>query len=155
MSINNHINPSSIHWITSQSINEKQYLSTCKNIFIGVDFGTSTTVVSQVTVNNYKVDVSPVVLSQPDEYGAMIRHHLINSVLAWKNNRLVWGQDAYRLKPHLTEGRSVFSSFKMRLGLAIGQPILKQLFLSQKIQLKRFKTQGMQAGRFLRGWWIV
>ena len=93
---NHHINLSNTHWITSQSVNEKQYLSTCKNIFIGIDFGTSTTVVSQVTVNNYKVYVNPVALSQPDEYGAMIRHHLINSVLAWKNNRLVWGQDAYR-----------------------------------------------------------
>ena len=76
---NHHINLSNTHWITSQSVNEKQYLSTCKNIFIGIDFGTSTTVVSQVTVNNYKVYVNPVALSQPDEYGAMIRHHLINS----------------------------------------------------------------------------
>ena len=152
MSTNNHhINSSSIHWITSQSINEKQYLSTCKNIFIGVDFGTSTTVVSQVTVNNYKVDVSPVVLSQPDEYGAMIRHHLINSVLAWKNNRLVWGQDAYRLKPHLTEGRSVFSSFKMRLGLAIGPTYPKTALSEQKNTPYTIETASDAAREFFKG----
>ena len=69
-------------------------------------------------------------MNQPEQYGGVSRHYLANSVLAWKDKKLLWGHDAYRLKPLLTEGVNVFSSFKMKLGLAIG-PTYPQTQLSQ------------------------
>lgn len=119
------------HWITSKALDTAQSLSIPRHIFIGIDFGTSTTVVSKAVAQDQKVNIETLTLSQPDEFGAEIRHHLINSVLAWKNNSLIWGQDAYRLKPLLIEGRTVFSSFKMRLGLSIG-PTYPETRLAKK-----------------------
>lgn len=88
--------------------------------YIGIDFGTSTSVVSRVVLTNNQAQIEPVYLDQPEEYGGVARHYLVNSVLAWRNKKLLWGQDAYRLKPVLTEGVNLFSSFKMKLGLSIG-----------------------------------
>ena len=108
------------NWIIADNFNNQHLPSRPNNFYIGIDFGTSTTVVSQVLINENNTAVKVIPLGQPDEFGATIRHHLINTVIAWKNKTLIWGQDAYRLKPLLTEGRNLFSSFKMRLGLAIG-----------------------------------
>lgn len=139
------------HWITSEVINEKQYLTIPKNMYIGIDFGTSTTVVSRATVNNYKVIIESIKIAQPDEFGASIRHHLINSVISWKNKTLIWGQDAYRLKPLLIEGRTVFSSFKMRLGLSIG-PTYPETRLPQRQELGWVVETAADATReFLKG----
>ena len=112
---------SNTNWLINQNSEKNQLPSYPNKLYIGIDFGTSTTVVSQVVITENSVEkVKTLTLNQPDEYGATIRHHLVNTVLAWRNKTLIWGQDAYRLKSLLTESRNVFSSFKMRLGLAIG-----------------------------------
>ena len=136
------------HWITSKALDTAQSLSIPRHIFIGIDFGTSTTVVSKAVAQDQKVNIETLTLSQPDEFGAEIRHHLINSVLAWKNNSLIWGQDAYRLKPLLIEGRTVFSSFKMRLGLSIG-PTYPETRLAKKQKLPWFVETAADASREL------
>ena len=112
--------PGNKDWIVSTNIENYYSLSSNNNIYIGIDFGTSTTVISRATLEEGKVNISEVPVRQPKELGGEITHYLINSVLAWKNKKLIWGQDAYRLKPTLYEGINVFSSFKMKLGLAIG-----------------------------------
>jgi molecular chaperone DnaK len=90
--------------------------------FLGVDFGTSTTVVSLVfwDETGRRIEVRPLTLSQPNQHGGVVRDEIINSVLAFRNDTLLFGRDAYNLRSRLTEGRNSFSSFKMGLGLDLG-----------------------------------
>ncbi|MDR2142248.1 MAG: hypothetical protein LBR11_10765 [Deltaproteobacteria bacterium] len=60
---------------------------TKSSTFIGIDLGTSTTVVSSIsapTKENLKTE--PFQLEQPTEFGGIVSHELVNSVLVWKNN---------------------------------------------------------------------
>jgi molecular chaperone DnaK (HSP70) len=91
-------------------------------VFLGVDFGTATTVVSQVILAESAgaFSVQPLTISQPSAHGGVIRDALVNTVLSYRSDTLLFGQDAYNLRPRLTEGRNTFSSFKMGLGLDLG-----------------------------------
>jgi hypothetical protein len=88
--------------------------------YVGMDFGTSTTVLSAISLQDEAEQVNPLTIEQPDEYGVMTRNHLVNTVIAYVNERLVFGREAYRQRSLLHEGRTVFSSFKMRLGVDLG-----------------------------------
>jgi molecular chaperone DnaK len=91
-----------------------------KTTYIGMDFGTSTTVLSAITMRDGAEQVDVLIIEQPDQYGVMTRSHLVNTVIAYVNERLVFGREAYRQRSFLHEGRNVFSSFKMRLGIDLG-----------------------------------
>lgn len=90
--------------------------------FVGIDFGTSTTVVSVVTVDagTNRLLAEPVPITQFDESGRKIDDHLVPSCIAWTKNQLLVGHGAANLKPELMEGRDIWSSFKMRLGIDLG-----------------------------------
>lgn len=107
------VNPSSLSRTVEEAIGAHTY--------VGIDFGTSTTVVSIVRLEGRDRLVSRTLsIQQPEELGGSIVHHLVNSVLAWQNNELYFGRDAYRMRQELFEGKTVFSSFKMRLGVDVG-----------------------------------
>ncbi|MDR2200229.1 MAG: Hsp70 family protein [Deltaproteobacteria bacterium] len=105
------------------------------NTFIGIDFGTSTTVVSYfVGRPNGEALFDTFKLEQPTEYGGTYASELINSVIAWHDNKLIFGRDAYALKRRLFEGSNLFSSFKMMIGVDIG-PTYPETKLSKKAGL--------------------
>lgn len=89
--------------------------------YIGIDFGTSTTVVSLAYMGPGKVlSTDTLELAQPDRYGGTIRDHRVNSVLAYKDKKILFGMDAQKLRLKMQEGKNVFSGFKMLLGVEIG-----------------------------------
>ena len=87
--------------------------------YIGIDFGTSTTVVSAVQLNAATglTDLKPLDIAQPTQYGDTVEHYRVNSVLTQHKGKLLFGTEAARLKVKYIEGEDVFSSFKMMLGL--------------------------------------
>ena len=90
--------------------------------FIGIDFGTSTTVVSYTVFGDnlkpIKTDVMPIRQLNPD--GSATENHLVPSCIAWFDNKLFIGQTAKQLKSKLTYGRNLWYSFKMKLGVDNG-----------------------------------
>ncbi|MDR1037534.1 MAG: Hsp70 family protein [Deltaproteobacteria bacterium] len=109
-------------WLISPSaLSGEVRTAIARKTYVGIDFGTSTSVASLVglaTAGTLTARTIPV--EQPDEFGGTISHHLVNTVLAWHQGRLLFGRAAYRLRQSLFEGRDIFSSFKMRLGVDIG-----------------------------------
>lgn len=93
-----------------------------KATYVGIDFGTSTTVVSVMRPNDETQGMSaePIPITQWTETGLQIDDHLVPTCLAWVGEKLLVGQGAARLKSELTEGRNVWSSFKMKLGIDLG-----------------------------------
>ncbi len=93
-----------------------------QSTYVGIDFGTSTTVVSFAKIDEQgkflSTEVMP--LKQPTIDGGFIEDHIVPSVLAWYNDTLFWGKDAKKLKTKLSPGKNVWSSFKMNLGVDEG-----------------------------------
>jgi len=99
---------------------EKQGLITSET-YIGIDFGTSTTVASICSINQQgQITTRAIPFKQPLVDGRFQVHHLLPSVLAWVNNQLLIGQGAYELKYKLMEGVNLWHSFKMELGIDLG-----------------------------------
>lgn len=105
--------------------------------YVGIDFGTSTTVVSVIKKDkDGNLCSKALQIAQPDGRGGCSEQEIVNSVLAWvqpKNadGQLLFGKTAYELKSTLKPNKNVFSSFKMDLGLDIG-PTYPDTVLSKK-----------------------
>lgn len=93
-----------------------------KATFVGIDFGTSTTVVSIATKENgeEKIKVLPIKLTQILEDGTIYQSEKLPSVIAWYNGRLLVGEGASNLKYTLTKGKNIWFSFKMEIGEDLG-----------------------------------
>ena len=133
--------------------------------FIGIDFGTSTTVVSIATINKETREIitNPIWLNQKLYDGTIMSSEKIPTVIAWYHNQLLVGQGAADLKYSLKKGINVWYSFKMELGEDLGSkyysseldrnsatPILtprdaaKIFFQYLKAQIDRYvKTNGL------------
>jgi molecular chaperone DnaK len=88
--------------------------------YIGLDFGTSTSIVTRAVVSESVTRIEPIYVPQPDDHGDEITSKTVNTCLALVKKRLIFGTDAYRIRRKLVEGETVFSSFKMRLGVDLG-----------------------------------
>ncbi len=141
-------------WIYDDSINLNEIKAITKEkTFVGIDFGTSTTVVSYYSANDQESGAKVLEIDQPLRDGGEVTNYLIPTVLALKKNkgrqesRIIFGLDAYEVKPNLQEGRNVFSSFKMALGINLGpiyprSSLAKGLLIhgsNQKIQISSAK----------------
>jgi molecular chaperone DnaK len=90
--------------------------------FIGIDFGTSTTVVSIAIIDEETKEITtkPIWLNQKFYDGALMSSEKIPTVIAWYNNQLLVGKGAADLKYQLKKGVNVWYSFKMELGEDLG-----------------------------------
>lgn len=90
--------------------------------YVGIDFGTSTTVVSIATgdpkLNNL---ISKAIdLNQELYDGAIYKNYKIPTMVGWYNKTLIFGQGANDLKHKLKQGKNLWHSFKMELGEDMG-----------------------------------
>lgn len=90
--------------------------------FIGIDFGTSTTVVSIATIDKgtKEILIVPIWLNQKLSDGAIMSSEKIPTVIAWYNQQLLVGKGAADLKYQLKKDVNVWYSFKMELGEDLG-----------------------------------
>lgn len=90
--------------------------------YVGIDFGTSTTVVSIASKENgeEKIKTLPIKLTQILEDGTIYQSEKLPSVIAWYNGRLLVGEGASNLKYTLTKGKNIWFSFKMEIGEDLG-----------------------------------
>lgn len=90
--------------------------------FIGIDFGTSTTVVSLATLSKdtKEITTETLWLNQKMVDGTPMSAEKIPTVIAWFNNQLLVGKGAADLKYQLKKGVNVWYSFKMELGEDLG-----------------------------------
>lgn len=89
-----------------------------EKIFIGIDFGTSTTVVSFIRFDEESkaLIAEPIPIKQYDEYGRCIEDHLVSTCIAWTGQQLLVGQGAAQLKSIYESGKNIWTLFKMLLG---------------------------------------
>ena len=125
-------------WLMDPSADKKDIEKIIKNkTYVGIDFGTSTTVVSIIMQDDKDRSIGPVALDieQLDQDENPTHSHLVNTVLAWdeKQKQILFGESAYRLRQEFREGKNVFSSFKMKLGVNLG-PIYPLTQLNRKAQ---------------------
>lgn len=91
------------------------------DVYVGIDFGTSTSVVSIARYNEttHHFEVQPIPIEQRNEDGSITTSTLVPSVIALKGSRILVGEGASYLKYSLIRNRQVWYSFKMQLGEGI------------------------------------
>lgn len=112
-----------LHWLKAGTILEQELLQKIGGAtYVGIDFGTSTSVASiaAVDVTGKGLHAEAIEICQLDELGREIHSHLVDSCLAWFNQKLLFGIGAARLKQELLAGQTIWTSFKMGLGVDIG-----------------------------------
>lgn len=105
--------------------------------FVGIDFGTSTTVVSIASYNakSKQVECKTLLLAQKEPDGNIVESELMPTVIAINHDGSpLVGEGAYKLKwnPNYSFGENIWHSFKMDLGKDLG-PIW---YNSQQSQIK-------------------
>ena len=105
--------------ISSSITHQNKNLNTT---YIGIDFGTSTTVVSLSTFDTItsQITSTPIELNQKLYDGSIYTSYKIPTMVAYYNNKLLVGEGANKIKLKLKQGINLWHSFKMDLGEDIG-----------------------------------
>jgi molecular chaperone DnaK len=100
----------------------KQQSDIFNSTFIGIDFGTSTTVVSisYLDRNTKDIKTKTLWLNQKQYDGTPMSSEKVPTVIALYNKLILVGQGAADLKHQLKKGINVWYSFKMELGEDLG-----------------------------------
>ena len=112
-----------VHWLKAGTILEPDLLKKIgTSTYVGIDFGTSTSVVSIAVIGSdgQALGTKALEIKQYDELGREIHSHLVDTCLAWFKNKLLFGVGASALKQELAANQSIWSSFKMGLGVDLG-----------------------------------
>lgn len=110
-------------WLKAGSILDQEILKNLDSAtYVGIDFGTSTSVASiaKVEKDGKGLCTYPIEVLQADDLGREIHSHLVDTCLAWVNNSLLFGVGAAALKQELVSNQTVWTSFKMGLGVDLG-----------------------------------
>ncbi|MCM1311589.1 MAG: Hsp70 family protein [Bacteroides sp.] len=93
----------------------------CKT-YVGIDFGTSTSVVSVASYDEdgCLIHTDSLRLKQKLPDGTLYSSEIVPSVIAWNNEQILVGEGASQLKYHLKRGKNIWYSFKMELGEDLG-----------------------------------
>lgn len=87
-----------------------------KKTFLGIDFGTSTTVVGIATLDSDRIVLKAIPIKQKDHSGHISESPLVPSVISVVDgNRLLVGKHAAENKPYLEYGKNTWHSFKQNL----------------------------------------
>ena len=112
-----------LHWLKAGTILDADILQRMSNAtYVGIDFGTSTSVASIAIAGDGGEGLltKSIDIRQIDELGREIHSHLVDTCLAWLNQRLLFGVGAARLKQQLVGNETIWTSFKMGLGVDLG-----------------------------------
>lgn len=112
-----------VHWLRAGTILEEDVLKKMRSAtYVGIDFGTSTSVASIATAgpDGRGLHTTPIDIRQLDELGREIHSPLVDTCLAWHNRKLLFGVGAARLRQELAGNETVWTSFKMGLGIDLG-----------------------------------
>jgi molecular chaperone DnaK (HSP70) len=96
--------------------------------YIGIDFGTSTTVVSVARQWNKQLTCKTVPIGYMDIEGGIGYDDRVATMLAIKNNKLLAGNGAIDFKYDLEKDVNIWYSFKMELGEDLGDQYAKSVF---------------------------
>lgn len=121
--------------------------------YVGIDFGTSTTVVSysyyDEQSDSVKCEVMPI--KQRDYDGAVFTSNKLPTVIALYNNRVLVGSGASSLKYELEKNKNIWYSFKMELGEDLGPKYYNStLNREMPIQIQNAKDATSLFFRFLK-----
>lgn len=141
-----------VHWLKAGTILEKEVLKKIRSAtYVGIDFGTSTSVASIATVgeDGQGLHTTAIEIRQQDDLGREIHSSLVDTCLAWFNQKLLFGVGAARLKQELVSNQTIWASFKMGLGVDLGPEYNRTALPAGKFEHTVEKPQHA-AGVFLK-----
>lgn len=120
--------------------------------YVGIDFGTSTTVVSIASLNKEEgyIESKAIDLNQKLFDGAIHKSYKIPTMLAYINGQLFVGEGANKLKLRLKKDKNLWHSFKMDLGEDIGCKYPQSELNNEKFKLLNPKDATKLFFRYLK-----